>query len=139
MSWGNQDRTPLIVDWERKAAWILAIVAIVFWLWFGIGSAMVEEGGWFNWLMHILIPGGLFFIAALIAVRWQVVGGVLLTIMGVIAVALSLVGFLRSAFAPTTMIMMLLTLSLPPLLSGILFLVDVRKARLESRENRSNR
>jgi hypothetical protein len=138
MSWGDRDRASVVVDWRRKVAWILVIVAIVFWLWFGIGSAMVEEGGWFNWLMHILIPGGIFILSALITLRWQQVGGVALTIMGVIAIAMSLIGFIRGTTALAAMIMMLLTLSFPPLISGILFLVDARRAKVVSRKLQSN-
>jgi hypothetical protein len=135
----DQDNASVVVDWRRKVAWILVIVAIVFWLWFGIGSAMVEEGGWFNWLMHILIPGGIFILSALIALRWQRVGGAVLSIMGVTAIAMSLIGFIRGATALATMIMMLLTLSFPPLISGMLFLVDARKAKAVSRKIRSDR
>jgi hypothetical protein len=138
MSWEDRDRASVVVDWRRKVAWILVIVAIVFWLWFGIGSAMVEEGGWFNWLMHILIPGGIFILGALITLRWQRVGGVVLTIMGFTAIAMSLIGFIRGATALAAMIMMLLTLSFPPLISGILFLVDARRAKVVSRKLQSN-
>jgi hypothetical protein len=135
----DQDNASVVVDWRRKVAWILVIVAIVFWLWFGIGSAMVEEGGWFNWLMHILIPGGIFILSALITLRWQRVGGAVLSIMGVTAIAMSLIGFIRGATALATMIMMLLTLSFPPLISGMLFLLDARKAKAVSRKIRSDR
>jgi len=40
--------------WQRSMARILMIIAIVFWLWFGIGSAYVEGAGPLNWLTHIL-------------------------------------------------------------------------------------
>lgn len=137
MSWGDEIRTPLFNDWQRKAAWVLVVVAIVFWLWFGIGSAVVEEGGWFNWLMHILFPGGIFILSALIALRWQRIGGVILTILGLIAVALSLLSLVRNGGEPSMAVMMLITLALPPFLSGILFLVAARRERKASRSKPS--
>jgi hypothetical protein len=139
MSWGNREDASSVKDWQRKAAWILAIVAVVFWMWFGVGSALVEGGGWFNWLMHILIPGGVFALGALIALRWQRVGGGLLALMGLLAVALSLAGLIGGRLTLGTALMMLLTLSLPPLLAGIFFLVDARGRRARSREGGPNR
>ncbi|MFQ5858665.1 MAG: hypothetical protein ACE5LU_23945, partial [Anaerolineae bacterium] len=49
--------------WQRSTAWVLMIIAIVFWLWFGIGSAYVERAGPLNWLMHILMPAGIFILS----------------------------------------------------------------------------
>jgi hypothetical protein len=109
--------------WQCRGAWILVIIVIVFWLWFGIGSAIVEGGGWFNWFMHILIPGGIFILSALVAWRWERIGGILLTIEGVIATVFVLVGFISDRLFPSTLLMMLLTLALPPLIGGILLLV----------------
>lgn len=138
MSWGNRDQPFIISNLQRTAAWILVVVAIVFWLWFGIGSAMVEGRGWFNWFMHMLIPGGLFVFSAFVALRWQLVGGMLFTILGVLAVGVSVAGFLREANALGTTVMMLITLALPPLFSGFLFLVDARGGGVESGETSPN-
>ena len=34
------------------AAWALVLIAVVFWLWFGIGSAYVERLGPMNWVIR---------------------------------------------------------------------------------------
>lgn len=139
MPLGDRNQTSSAVDWQERAAWILVVIAIVFWLWFGIGSAIVEGGGWFNWLMHILFPGGIFIISALIALRWRRAGGVMLTILGVFAVALSMLGFVQNGNAPSMAIMMLLTLALPPLLAGLLFLAAARREREVSQKDMTER
>lgn len=110
-------------DWGRKAAWILVIISIVFWLWFGIGSALVEAGGWLNWMMHMLIPGGFFIFSALIAWRWQLAGGILFVVEGVVASGLLAVALLGGSLRPSVLLLMLLTLAFPPLVAGVLFLV----------------
>lgn len=115
--------------WQCRGAWILMIIAIVFWLWFGIGSAIVEDDGWFNWLMHILIPGGIFILSAGIAWRWERIGGVVLIVEGIIAI-----GFLGAALTggrsnPDALFLMLLTLALPPLLAGVLLLVCTKRGK----------
>jgi hypothetical protein len=109
--------------WQCRGAWILIIVAIVFWLWFGIGSALVEGDGWFNWFMHILIPGGIFIFSAVVALRWERIGAILFTFEGVVATGIIVVALVSRRLDPSTLLMMLLTLALPPLIGGILLLV----------------
>lgn len=116
--------------WQCRGAWILVIVAIVFWLWFGIGSAAVEDAGWFNWLMHILIPGGVFIISAAIAWRWGRIGGVTLIFEGVVAIVFIVLGLLADRLQPSTVFLMLLTLALPPLIAGILFLICAKQSKV---------
>ena len=118
--------------WPCPVAWGLVIVAIVFWFWFGIGSAYAEDAGAFNWLMHILIPGGIFLVTAGIAKLWKVVGGALFTLQGIFVssfVVLSVVPRPNVSLA----ILLLLTLALPPLLAGIMFLLCWWEARRESK------
>jgi hypothetical protein len=105
------------------------VITIVFWLWFGIGSAYAENAGLLNWLMHILVPAGIFVLSTLVAWRWEGVGGALLALEGLAAL-----GFILRAFLPTNstasgLVLMGLTLGLPPLAAGILFLVCWRKSR----------
>ena len=116
--------------WQCRGAWILVIVAIVFWLWFGIGSAAAEDAGWFNWLMHILIPGGVFIISAAVAWRWERTGGALLICEGVMATGFVVYGLLADRLWPSTVLLMLLTLALPPLISGILFMICARQSKV---------
>ena len=113
----------------RSAARVLMIIAIVFWLWFGIGSAYVENAGLFNWLMHILAPGGIFILSTLVAWRWEAIGGALLVLEGIAALGFIVRTFLWGSFTASTLVLMCLTLGLPPLAAGVLFLLCRQKSR----------
>ena len=115
--------------WQRSTARILMIIAIVFWLWFGIGSAYVERAGPLNWLMHILVPGGIFALSALVAWRWQGIGGALLVLEGIVVLGFIVRAFLWGRFTTSPLTLMCLTLALPPLAAGILFLLCWQKSR----------
>jgi len=105
------------------------IITIVFWLWFGIGSAYVENAGLFNWLMHILVPGGIFILSTLVAWRWEGIGGALLALEGLAALGFIVRTFLWGRFTASTLLLMCLTLGLPPLAAGILFLLCWQRSR----------
>ena len=109
--------------WQRSTAWVLVIMAIVFWLWFGIGSAYVERAGPVNWLMHILVPGGIFILTALAAWRWEGIGGSLFVLEGIVALGFIVRAFLWARLTTPTLMLMCLTLAIPPLAAGILFLL----------------
>lgn len=115
--------------WHGATAWTLVIIATVFWLWFGIGSAYVEEGGALNWLMHILMPGGIFLGTSLITWCWEKIGGGLFVLEGLLALGLVVNAFLRVNFPISTLILRCLTLSLPSLAAGALFLTSIRDLR----------
>lgn len=115
--------------WQRSAALVLMIIAIVFWLWFGIGSAYVEKAGPFNWLMHILVPGGIFILSTLVAWRWEKIGGALLVLEGLVALGFIGRAFLWGRFTASSLVLMCLTLGLPPLAAGILLLICWRESR----------
>jgi len=115
--------------WQRPTARILMIIAIVFWLWFGIGSAYVERAGPVNWLIHILVPGGIFILSTLVAWRWPGIGGTLLVLEGTVALGFIVRAFLQARFTASTLTLMCLTLGFPPLAAGILFLFSWHKAR----------
>ena len=115
--------------WQRSMARILMIIAIVFWLWFGIGSAYIEGAGALNWLMHILVPGGIFILSTLVAWRWPGIGGTLLVLEGIVALGFIVRAFLWGRFTTSTLTLRCLTLGLPPLAAGILFLLCRQKSR----------
>jgi hypothetical protein len=114
---------------QRSTARILMIIAIVFWLWFGIGSAYAERAGPLNWFMHILVPGGIFILSTLVAWRWPGIGGALLVLEGIVALGFIVCAFLWGRFTTSTLTLMCLTLGLPPLAAGILFLLCWQKSR----------
>lgn len=113
----------------RSTARILMIITIVFWLWFGIGSAYVENAAPFNWLMHILVPGGIFTLSTLVAWRREGVGGALLVLEGLATLSFIVQAFLLANFTASGLVLMCLTLGLPPLAAGILFLVCWQRSR----------
>ena len=115
--------------WQRSSALVLMIITIVFWLWFGIGSAYVENAGLFNWLMHILVPGGIFILTTLVAWRWEGVGGALLALESLAALSFIVRAFLLANFTASGLVLMCLTLGLPPLAAGFLFLIYWKKSR----------
>ena len=115
--------------WRRSTARVLMIIAIVFWLWFGIGSAYVENTGLFNWLMHILVPGGVFILSALVAWRWEGIGGALLVLEGLVALGFIVRAFLLGSFTASILVLMCLTLGLPPLAAGVLFLLCWQRSK----------
>ena len=115
--------------WQRSTARVLMIIAIVFWLWFGIGSTYVDRAGPFNWLVHILLPGGMFILSTLVAWRWEGIGGALLVLEGFVALGFIVRAFLWGSFTASTLTLMCLTLGLPPLAAGILFLLYWQRSR----------
>jgi len=114
-------------NWARSVALILMIVATVFWLWFGIGSAYVERMGVMNWVMHIVVPGGAFVLSTLLALRQPRIGGALLAAEGLLALFFVWRNMAASgAYPVSTVVLMVLTLALPPLAAGVLFYVQTR-------------
>ena len=118
----------------RRTAQILMVVAIVFWLWFGVGSAVVERGGAANWVLHLLLPAGIFVLSTLLAWRWEAVGGALLAVEGLAATGFVLWALVVGRISASGSVLMSLTLGLPPLAAGILFLYHRRLARRAWRE-----
>lgn len=72
--------------WLRLVARILALAWAVFWSAFGLLSGMGEGGGLQAVLAHTLMPGLVFLAAAVIAWRWDLVGGLLLALAGLAVV-----------------------------------------------------
>jgi hypothetical protein len=106
------------------SARILAMLWAAFWTWFGLASGIAEGLGPAGILVHTAVPGLFFVLLLLVAWRWQAVGGILLVLASLsIAVAYPLV--FRRMPLPTT-IFVLLTMAVPPLLAGILFLAHWR-------------
>lgn len=122
--------------WHWRAAIILVVIAVVFWLWFGIGSALVTQGTALDWFMYLMMPGGIFIISALIAWRWSRVGGMILALEGFVALVFVIRAYVVGNYEPSTFILMIVTLCLPPLVSGILFSMHGwQKKRLRSVED----
>ncbi len=109
----------------RHLAWTLIVLVTAFWLWFGIASAVAERLGALNSIGHIIVPGGILVVTALVAWRWPIVGAALLIAEGLfVAIAYPLTFGRR--FPLFTTVMVWLTMALPPLVAGVLLLVDRR-------------
>lgn len=108
--------------WVRPAAWTIILLVTAFWLWFGIASAVGERLGAGNWLAHLLVPGGLLVATAVVAGRWPAAGAALLIAEGlVVAVGYPLTFGQR--FPVSTVIFVLLTMAVPPVVAGALLLI----------------
>jgi hypothetical protein len=114
--------------WRRTTARFLMIIAMVFWLWFGIGSSCAGGTGPLARLIYMPVPGGIFILSMLVAWRWEGIGGALLALEGIVALGFITGAFLWGSFTASTLVLMCLTLGLPPLVAGILFLICWRQS-----------
>lgn len=112
-------------DWTVIIARTLAILWSLFWVWFGIASAIFEQLDTSGRILHVAVPGLFFVVLTLIVWRWEALGGGLLLLAGAaICVAYPLIFGQR--FKWQVVFLVLLTMALPPLLAGVLFLVHWR-------------
>ena len=75
-----------------------------------------------------MVPGLAFLVVALVAWRWPVIGGSLLVLADLIA----LIGYplmVRDRLSVQTVISVLLTMAVPPLLAGALLILRNRRLR----------
>lgn len=121
------------VDGKTHKRWICAVgrvIAVVwsgFWALFGLLSALGERLDTLGVLFHMIVPGFVFLITVIIAWSYEKVGGIVLIVEGfVVGIAYPL---LFSAMATSTVIFVLLTMALPPVLAGFLFMIDSRRHR----------
>jgi len=111
--------------------WIARIIALLwagFWTFFGIASGLGEGLDPAGVFMHTLLPGLIFLGSAFIPWRWQLWGGIVLILEGLVV----LIGYpimAHGRFELNMIISMLLTMALPPLISGILFVFVSQKRR----------
>ena len=102
------------------SARVLAMLWAAFWTWFGLASGIAEGLSPAGVLVHTAVPGLFFVLLLVVAWRWEALGGILLVLASLfMAVAYPLV-FRRMPLSTT--IFVLLTMAVPPLLAGILFL-----------------
>jgi hypothetical protein len=112
--------------WMRWMARGLSLVWAGFWVFFGVASGIGERGKPMEVLIHTAVPGLIFLVSALIAWRWEAVGGVLLVVEGlVVAVGYPL---MARHFPLSTKIFIELTMATPPLVSGLLLLSAWKKS-----------
>lgn len=111
----------------RLAAFILGILATLFWLWFGVASAVSERVGWLNWAAHLLVPGGILLVTLVVAWKRPAVGGTLFLAEGlIVAVGYPIVA--RGRLPLAAVAGALLTLATPLAATGVMLLLSERPA-----------
>lgn len=113
--------------WMRYVARALTLLWAGWWIFFGVATVVSEEFSPTG--VSILVCYTLIFLAsAAIPWFWEAIGAVILVFEGVIV----LVGYPMmtfSHFPPSTILFVVLTMALPPLVAGFLFLACWRKSR----------
>ncbi|MGA9624666.1 MAG: hypothetical protein WBL65_24595 [Bryobacteraceae bacterium] len=113
--------------WTVYGARALALLWAGFWIFFFVGSIMVEPTP-----AHVVVVGSvvllLFLILALVPWRWEAVGGLLLAVMGLligVTYAIASASFFRrndgSRLPLSVRAITTLVFAGPPLVAGILF------------------
>lgn len=107
------------------AARALATLWVGFWLWFAVASSI-------DHLMSMIvaagIPLGLSVFAVVMAWRRPQVGGAMLVIEGLTIAGTMAAGFLNPNSLATALFL-ILTLVVPPIVAGLLFLEGCRRGR----------
>jgi hypothetical protein len=110
--------------WLRITARSLAMLWAGLWMTFGLVSGIAEGEGVVAALVHTVVPGLIFLVSALTAFKWDLLAGILLVGEGLVV----LVGYPLGArhFPTSTVVFVLLTMALPPLVAGLLLLLGRR-------------
>ena len=109
----------------QPLAWTLIALTTAFWVWFGTASAISENLGVINLVLHLFLPGGAFLVIACIAWRWRRLGAMLLIVAG-LAIAVAYPLTTGGRFPISTIVMVILTMAAPPLAAGVLLLEEKR-------------
>lgn len=106
----------------------MAILWAAFWTWFGLASGLAEKLSPAGVLVHTAAPGLAFVVLLVVSWRWELPGGILLVLAGVAVAVVYPMMFRRMPTA--TVVFVILTMALPPILAGILFLLHWWMGRL---------
>lgn len=114
-----------------KVRWValgLALAWSLFWTLFGLLSGIGEGIGFIGTVIHAAVPGLIFLFAVVISWRWTIVGSILLLIEGLIVlIGYPVMTFDRISIA--TIIFILFTMALPPLVAGVLLVLHWQKSK----------
>jgi len=102
---------------------LIATLWVSFWTWFALTSGL-DKGSLFNGFMRVAVSGPFFGLILFLAWGTEALAGWLLLLMGLfIAIAFP---FTSGHLPLNAVVFVVLTLALPPLAAGILFLIDWR-------------
>jgi len=113
-------------NWKRYVAGALALAWAAWWSFFGLASGISEGLSPGAVVLHMTVPGLIFFASAVLAWRTGVIGGAVLALEGLaVLIAYPLMTYHQFPFS--TIVVVILTMSLPPLVAGLLFIAHCRK------------
>ena len=122
--------TSISSKWLHYIALGLLLLWSGFWIFWGVASGIYEEPGNIVYIVLHATPGLVFLASTIIAFRWSVVGGIILLIEGFIV----LIGYPilahRGAFQNPTIVPVIITMALPPIICGILF-IAIRRGSIK--------
>ncbi|HEY3295182.1 MAG TPA: hypothetical protein VGL38_07070 [bacterium] len=104
----------------------IALLWALLWIFFGAASGFGAGESLGGIFVHTLMPGMVFLISALVAWKWDVLGGILLMAEGL--AVLVRYPFMARGFPSETIVFVLLTMVLPPLAAGGLLLLGRRRS-----------
>jgi len=104
------------------SARVLAVSWALFWIWFGLASGIAEGLPPRGVLIHTAVPGLFFALLVVVAWRWKTPGGILLVLASLFVFVAYPTLFRR--LPPLVIFLTLLTMAVPPLVAGILLLLD---------------
>ena len=120
-----------VLYWTAR---ILCILAILFISLFALDSFSSERTFWQNttaFLMH-LIPSFVLLASLIIAWKWEKVGGIILTILGVaFSIFIFVFNYKRNHFPVMTCLLQTLAVAIPFVLAGILFILSHYRKKKE--------
>lgn len=103
---------------------------------FGVASAVAEGLDLIGILIHTSVPGLIFLGSAVIAWRWESMGSAILLLEG-LAVGVGYPMLVAGRFPVSTTAFVLLTMALPPLAAGILFLIHWKRSEVTAGRSQS--
>ena len=120
-----------VLYWTAR---ILCILAILFVSLFALDSFSSERTFWQNttaFLMHLL-PSFVLLAVLIIAWKWEKVGGIILTILGVaFSIFIFVFNYKRNHFPVMTCLLQTLAVAIPFVLAGILFILSHYRKKKE--------
>jgi hypothetical protein len=109
----------------------LTLLWASWWMFFGLSSGFTEGLALAKVLLHAAVPGLIFLLTAMIAWRWERLGARLLLLEGLLVFAFYPV-ITWGAVSLASVLFVILTMALPPLLAGTLLHANCHRTRILS-------
>ena len=112
----------------RYMARAVALIWALWWTYFGFASGLGERLSVGAVFLHAALPGLVFLAVAVFAWRYEAIGGLVLVMLGLfVCIAYPLKTCER--FPLGTILFVVATMGLPPLLSGVLSIASSQRPR----------